>query len=99
MQGTGHYRLPAQARQAFGTPRSDRVLALGITAPKRGFAHDLAQQRASVAELHILLAEDSLVNQKLAVALLEGQGHQGHGGQQWPGGTCRRRDAAVRSGL
>ena len=27
------------------------------------------------ASLHILLAEDSLVNQKLAVALLEGQGH------------------------
>ena len=28
-----------------------------------------------VGNLHILLAEDSLVNQKLAVALLEGQGH------------------------
>ena len=34
-----------------------------------------AQQPDHVPSLHILLAEDSLVNQKLAVALLEGQGH------------------------
>ncbi len=35
-----------------------------------------AAQPKHVRSLHILLAEDSLVNQKLAVALLEGQGHK-----------------------
>ena len=32
-------------------------------------------QSSRVGRLRILLAEDSLVNQKLAVALLEGEGH------------------------
>jgi CheY-like chemotaxis protein len=49
--------------------------ALGITVPK---AESLAAAAAPrrLPSLHILLAEDSLVNQKLAVALLEGSGHR-----------------------
>ena len=50
-------------------------LALGITVPKAALLAPAAQPR-HVRSLHILLAEDSLVNQKLAVALLEGQGHK-----------------------
>jgi len=50
-------------------------LALGITAPKAELLATAAPPR-HVRSLHILLAEDSLVNQKLAVALLEGSGHK-----------------------
>ena len=49
-------------------------LALGITAPREISAQHTAAP--SVGRLRVLLAEDSLVNQKLAVALLEGQGHE-----------------------
>ncbi len=49
-------------------------LALRITLPKAGLLASAAQPK-HVRSLHILLAEDSLVNQKLAVALLEEQGH------------------------
>ncbi len=50
-------------------------LALGITMPREELLRAAAQQPRRVRSLHILLAEDSLVNQQLAVALLEGQGH------------------------
>jgi PAS domain S-box-containing protein len=50
-------------------------LALGITVPKVKSLATAAQPKY-VGNLHILLAEDSLVNQKVAVALLEGQGHK-----------------------
>jgi PAS domain S-box-containing protein len=50
-------------------------LALGITVSKTELLAPAAHPR-KVERLHILLAEDSLVNQKLAVALLEGQGHE-----------------------
>jgi two-component system, sensor histidine kinase and response regulator len=50
-------------------------MALGITVPKEGLLRSAAPQPHHVPSLHVLLAEDSLVNQKLAVALLEGQGH------------------------
>jgi signal transduction histidine kinase/two-component SAPR family response regulator len=50
-------------------------LALGITVPREGLLGPAAQQPHHVPSLHVLLAEDSLVNQKLAVVLLEGQGH------------------------
>lgn len=52
------------------------VLALGITAAEDEQAHPiLADEPPSSAPLQILLAEDSLVNQKLAVGLLKRQGH------------------------
>jgi signal transduction histidine kinase/HPt (histidine-containing phosphotransfer) domain-containing protein len=50
-------------------------LALGITVPREELLRSAAQQPFHVPSLRVLLAEDSLVNQKLAVALLEGQGH------------------------
>jgi len=50
-------------------------LALGILTPKAELLAPAAPARP-LRDLHILLAEDSLVNQKLAVALLEGQGHK-----------------------
>jgi len=50
-------------------------LALGISVPKRKLLAAAAQPKHAQG-LQILLAEDSLVNQKLAVALLEGQGHK-----------------------
>jgi CheY-like chemotaxis protein len=50
-------------------------LALGITVAKTELLVPAAPSR-QLGNLHILLAEDSLVNQKLAVALLEGQGHK-----------------------
>jgi PAS domain S-box-containing protein len=50
-------------------------LALGMTAPadKRSPSDE---SRRRIGPLHILLVEDSLINQKLAVALLEGEGHR-----------------------
>ncbi len=60
-------------------------LALGITVPREELLRSAAQQPHHVPSLHILLAEDSLVNQKLAVALLEGQGHTVTAGQQRQG--------------
>jgi CheY-like chemotaxis protein len=50
-------------------------LALGIAGPKAEAAEPAAGRGSRVGSLRILLAEDSLVNQKLAVALLEGCGH------------------------
>jgi PAS domain S-box-containing protein len=50
-------------------------LSLGISAPKVEMSAAVAQSQR-VRSLRILLAEDSLVNQKLAVALLEGSGHK-----------------------
>jgi len=49
-------------------------LALGITVPREGLLRSAAELHR-VPSLRVLLAEDSLVNQKLAVALLEAQGH------------------------
>jgi CheY-like chemotaxis protein len=51
-------------------------LALGIAAPRDALFRKAAQQSNHVSNLKVLLAEDSLVNQKLAIALLEGQGHE-----------------------
>jgi PAS domain S-box-containing protein len=48
-------------------------LALGVTVPHEPALAVTA--RRVTTRLQILLAEDSLVNQKLAVALLQGQGH------------------------
>jgi CheY-like chemotaxis protein len=50
------------------------MLAVGVTAVEDEPRTPLSQQRG-LRPLHILLAEDSLVNQKLAVALLEREGH------------------------
>ena len=50
-------------------------LALGITLPREEQLRAAAQQSHHMRSLHVLLAEDSLVNQRLAVALLEAQGH------------------------
>ena len=52
-------------------------LALGIASPSGDALQALTrQQPRRVGPLHVLLAEDSLVNQKLAVAVLEIQGHR-----------------------
>ena len=50
-------------------------LALGVVLPREEPLRSATQQSHRVRGLHVLLAEDSLVNQKLAIALLEGQGH------------------------
>jgi PAS domain S-box-containing protein len=50
-------------------------IALGIIVPKREFSEGASQPPRHVSGLRVLLAEDSLVNQQLAVALLQGQGH------------------------
>ncbi len=52
-------------------------LSLGFALPAREDLQRLAQRRSKlVAPRRILLAEDSIVGQQLAVALLETQGHQ-----------------------
>jgi len=52
------------------------VLALGVVVPaERSSASHVEREPGLVGALQILLAEDSLVNQKLAVALLETHGH------------------------
>ncbi len=51
------------------------VLSLGITAGTESASASHHQHLARIAPRLILLAEDSVVNQKLAVALLERQGH------------------------
>ncbi len=50
-------------------------LALGILGKRRGQPGQAEERRFRGRSLRILLAEDSLVNQQLAVALLEGEGH------------------------
>ena len=52
------------------------ALALKITVPEDLVAASKAAKARAVGPLKILLAEDSLVNQKLAVAFLESQGHE-----------------------
>ena len=50
-------------------------LALGMLGSRRGHGGKAEVPRFPDRKLHILLAEDSLVNQQLVVALLEGEGH------------------------
>jgi two-component system, sensor histidine kinase and response regulator len=49
--------------------------ALGITVAKKEAPPVEKGQAPPIPKLRVLLVEDSLVNQKLAVALLEGEGH------------------------
>jgi CheY-like chemotaxis protein len=51
-------------------------LSLGITVPEDEGEEGLGRERgAELPPLHVLLAEDSLVNQKLAIGLMEKHGH------------------------
>jgi len=50
--------------------------ALGIPSPKEASVESREPIAPRIGPLKILLAEDSLFNQKLAVALLEGHGHK-----------------------
>ena len=50
-------------------------VALGLVGPRRPQLGPIAARGGHVRNLRILLAEDSLVNQQLAVALLSGEGH------------------------
>ena len=51
------------------------VMALGVTAAEDEYRGASGEPHEQIAPLHILLAEDSLVNQKLAIGLLERHGH------------------------
>ena len=89
LRATGHRRLPAQAGQAVGTARRDRGGA-GRHGPRGPQARETpSPSRRRLRPLRILLAEDSLVNQKLAVGLLEQRGAHGRRGQQRQGGAWR----------
>jgi CheY-like chemotaxis protein len=52
------------------------MLAMGASPESEDVAAQAAQRSSGLRPLNILLAEDSLVNQKLAVALLESHGHR-----------------------
>ena len=51
------------------------VMALGVTAAEDEYHVEIREPHEKISSLHVLLAEDSLVNQKLAVGLLERHGH------------------------
>ena len=71
-------------------------LALGILGTRRGQPGQADGSGAPGRSLRILLAEDSLVNQQLAVALLEGEGHAVTRGEQRTRGRGGRRDGRLR---
>ena len=74
-RGAGHRRLPAQADQAVGAAWRPSKRPWAVAVRRRGRAPGRPPRRCPPA-CGFLLAEDSLVNQKLAVALLEEQGHR-----------------------
>ena len=78
LRGTGHRRLPDEARSSSRSFWSHRCWRWGSSRRRtRTRRRRLARaSRRALRPLRILLAEDSLVNQKLAVALLETHGHQ-----------------------
>ena len=76
LRGTGHHGLSDEAHQAVGTSGSDDAGHGHRRAGGGGHGGECrSRRREPLRTLHILLAEDSLVNQKLAVALLETHGH------------------------
>ena len=75
MRAPGDRGLSAEADQAVRVARSDRV-GLGNSGDAASAVQPRpAGGRSRGRSLRILLAEDSLVNQQLAVALLESEGH------------------------